>query len=291
MRTRTPPYRKSNHHYPLYPEHKLLRTPLLVSSPELMHQVLPPIPLESKPPSLRRAASFPDLHRTPSKERPFMNSRHVSFHVDTPEFYDPCLASSVTVNPSPTPPAIQRRWPPIPFSKRKSTRRGSVPCSPASSRSESDTVVCNCSSRSSGVHDLLLKCFDERCECHGRQYSVGCDEHGSMNLPRVDVPCEGSASTRSSLVSLRLPSVRKAFSGRRRPASVPPRTPAAIGVSVKEQSEKQKPTPESPGKKLPPSPTFSTSGEVYRAEYVNPFRTKKPKFTGGCPPTTVAERL
>jgi hypothetical protein len=289
MRARTPPYRESNHRNPIYRSPKEPLGSVLMSSPELMSHVLPPIPPVDTTPSLRRVASSPDLYKTPSSnERPFTNSRHVSFHVDAPEFYTPTVAKSV--NPSPMPPTIQRRWPHTPFSKRKST----VPCSQMPSRSESNIVACNCSSptsKSSGVHDLPLECFDQRCECHGRQNSVGCDEHGIMNLPQVDSLSEGSSSTPSSLtMSLRLPSVRKVLSGRRRLTSVSPHTPA---VSPKEQSEEQKPIPVSPGKKLPSSPTFSTSGEVYRAEYVNPFRTKKPNIKpSACRrPTTCTERV
>ncbi|OAX40884.1 hypothetical protein K503DRAFT_568310 [Rhizopogon vinicolor AM-OR11-026] len=292
MRTRTPPYRESNHRNPIYRSPKEPLSSVLMSSPELMSHVLPPIPPVSMTPSLRQVASSPDLHKAPSSnERPSANSRHVSFHVDTPEFYIPSVAESV--NPSPMPPTIQRRWPHTPFSKRKST----VPCSQTPSRSESNTVACNYSSsasKSSGVHDLPLKCFDQRCECHGCQNNVGCDEHGMMNLPQLDSPSEGSSSTPSSLtMSLRLPSVRKAFIGRRRPTSVSPRTPALINVSPKEQSEKQKPIPVSPGKKLPSSPTFSTSGEVYRAEYVNPFRMKKSNIKPSVcrRPTTCTERI
>lgn len=275
MRTRTPPYRESNH-----------RHPVLMSSPELVLQVLPPIPLESKTPSLRRAASFPDLHKIPPS-----NERHVSFHADAPECYNPSLARSVSMNQSQIPPPIQRRWPHTPFSKRKSTHGESVPCSRTSSQGESNTAVSNSSSpmsRSPCVRDLPLNGLDEHCECHN---GVGCDEHGMMNRPQLYSLSEGTASTRSSFtMSLRLPSVRKAFSGKRRPASVPPRTPTVINVNTNNQSPKQTPTPESTGKRSPSPPTLSISSEMYRVEYVNPFRMKKPKIKpSACHPTISAE--
>lgn len=284
MRTRTPPYRKSN---PVYGGLKTPHDPVLTSFPGLIPQALSPIPLESKTPSLRRAASFPNLHKTPSSaERPFTTSRHVSFHVDAPEFYNPSLARSVSMNPSPMPPTNQRRWPHSPFSKRKSTHGGSIPCSRASSRGESNTVVCNDSppKLKSPMRDLPLKCLDERCECHGRLNNM-------MNHPQVESLSQATTSTRSSLpVFLRLPSVRKTFSRKPRPASVPLRMTAVTTISAKEQSQKQKPTPESPSKRLQSSPTFSTLGEVYRAEYVNPFRMKKSQVKPStCCPTNGTE--
>ncbi|KAG0702733.1 hypothetical protein DFH29DRAFT_920179, partial [Suillus ampliporus] len=284
MRTQIPPYRDPNHRrHPLHRSLNRPRGPEFTSSPEPMLQELPPIPLPSKTPSLRRAASFPDLQKTPSpNERPPVTSRHVSFNLDAPESYNPSLARSASMNPSPIPPPIQRRWPPAlsPFSRRKSTQGESAPSLPTV-RDESNTIMCNYNSptsKSTHIHDLPLKCFDERCECHGRQNSTGCDEHGVLNQPQVDSLSDGTASTRSpKVMSLRLPSVRRAFSGKRRPASVPPRTPVVINVSAKEQSPERQPAPGSPTKSLPSPPPFSISGEMYRAEYVNPFRTKKRK--------------
>ncbi|KAG2154565.1 hypothetical protein DEU56DRAFT_976348 [Suillus clintonianus] len=284
MRTQTPPYRQPNHRHPLHRSPKKILGLVLTSSPEPILQALPPLPPGSKTPSLRRAASFPDLHKTPSSEdRPPVTSRHVSFNVKTPESYDPSLARSVSMNPSPTSPTIQRRWPPAmsPFSKRRSSRGESAPCSPIA-RDESDTIAYNNrspTSKSTHIHDLPLKCLDERCECRGRRNSVGCDEHGMMNRPQLDSLSEGTASTRSSkTISLRLPSVRKPSSARRRPTSVPPRMPVVINVSEKEQSQQHNHTAGSPVRSLP-SPPFSTSGETYRAEFVSPFRTKKSKIT------------
>lgn len=285
MKTRAPPYRQPIHRSP-----KKHCGPVLTSSPEPMLQTLPPIPPTSKTPSLRRAASFPDLHITPSSDRqPLMSSRHVSFNIGAPESYNPGWAKPM--NPSPMPPTIQRRWPPAmsPFSRRRSTQGGSAPSSPTV-RYESDATACNHrsspTSKSAQLHDLPLKCFDEHCECRrGRQNSLGCDEHSTMNLPQVDSFSEGTASTRSSrAISLRLPSVRKAFRGKRRPASVPPCAPVVVGVAAKEQSQQQSPTAGHPVRMLPSPPPFPTSGEMYRAEYVNPFRTRKSKVT----PTTLA---
>ncbi|KAG1749745.1 uncharacterized protein EDB91DRAFT_1109448, partial [Suillus paluster] len=283
MRTQTPPYREPNRRHPLHRSLNRPRGPVFTSSPEPILQELPSISLLSKAPSLRRASSFPDLHKTPSlKERPAVSSRHVSFNLDAPESYNSSLARSVSMNPSPMPPTIQRRWPPAlsPFSRRKSTQGESASCSPTV-RDESSTITCDHNSptsKSACVHDLPLKCFDEHCECRGRRNSTGCDEHGIMNRPQVDTLSEGTASTRSSkTMSLRLPSVRKAFSGKRRPASVPPRAPVVINVSTKEQSQQQQSAPESSVKLLPSPPPFPTSGEMYRAEFVSPFRTKKRK--------------
>lgn len=282
MRTQIPPYREPIHRSP-----EKLRGPVLTSSPEPMLQTLPLIPPGSKTPSLRRAASFPDLHKMPSLEgQPLVISRHVSFNIGASESYNPSLARSVSMNPSPTPPTIQRRWPPAmsPFYRRRSTQGESAPSSPII-QEESSTTACNHrsspTSKSTRVHDLPLKCFDERCECRrGRRNSLGCDEHGTMNLPQVDSFSEGTASTRSSrAISLRLPSVRKAFNRKRRPASVPPRTPVETNVSTKEQSQQQHPTVVYPVRTLPSPPPFRTSGEMYRAEYVNPFRTRKSKIT------------
>lgn len=282
-----PPYRESIHRQLPRRNPKKLRGPVLTSSPEPMLQTLPSLPPASKTPSLRRAASFPDLHLTPSSEtQPLVASRHVSFNIGTPESYSPSWAKSVTMNPSRTPPTIQRRWPPAmsPFSRRRPTQGESAPSSPTV-RYESNATACNHrsspTSKSSRLHDLPLKCFDEHCECRrGRQNSLGCDEHGTLNLPRVDSFSEGTASTRSSrAISLRLPSVRKAFSGKRRPASVPPCMPAVIGVTAKEQSQQENSTTGHPVRTLPSPPPFPTSGEMYRAEYVNPFRTRKSKLT------------
>ncbi|KAG1757845.1 hypothetical protein EDB19DRAFT_1901334 [Suillus lakei] len=286
MRTQTPPYREPNHRQPLHRSPMKLRGLVLTSSPEPILQALPPIS-RSKTPSLRRAASFPDLHKTPSsEEQPPVTSRHVSFNLGAAESYNSSLARSASMNTSPMPPIIQRRWPSTmsPFSRRRSIQGESAPCSPTI-QDESNTVACNYrsspTSKSARVHDLPSECFDERCEClRGRRNSAGCDEHGTMSLPPVDSLPEGTASTRSSrAISLRLPSVRKALSGKRRPASVPPRTPVVINVSAKEQSQQQNPTAGSPVRTLPSPPPFPTSGEMYRAEYVNPFRTKKSKIT------------
>lgn len=293
MRIQVPPYREPIHRQQLRRSSKKLRGPVLTSSPEPMLQTLPPIPPASKTPSLRRAASFPDLHITPSSDRqPLVTSRHVSFNIGAPKSYNPGWAKSVTMNPSPVPPTIQRRWPPAmsPFSRRRPTQGESAPSSPTV-RYESNATACNHrsspTSKSTRLHDLPLKCFDEHCECRrDHQNSLGCDEHGTMNLPQVDSFSEGTASTRSSrAISLRLPSVRKAFSGKRRPASVPPCTPLVIGVTAKEQSQQQNPTAGHPVRTLPSPPPFPTSGEMYRAEYVNPFRTRKSKII----PTTPAE--
>lgn len=286
MRTQTPPYREPIHRQLHRSPQKLLSL-VLTSSPEPMLQTLPLIPPGSNTPSLRRAASFPDLHKTPSSEgQPPVTSRHVSFNIGTAESYNPSLAGSVSMNPSPMPPTIQRRWPPTmsPFSRRRPTQGESAPSSP-NVQDESNTTSCNYrsspTSKSTRVHDLPLKCFDERCECRrGRRNNLGCDEHGTMNLPHIDSFSEGTTSTRSSrAISLRLPSVRKAFSGKRRPASVPPCTPVMINVNAKEQSQQQNHTVGYPVGTLPSPPPFPTSGEMYRAEYVNPFRTRKSKVT------------
>lgn len=286
MRTQAP------HRKPIHRSPKKHRGPVLTSSPEPMLQTLPPIPPASKTPSLRRAASFPDLHITPSSDRqPLMTSRHVSFNIGAPESYNPGWAKSVTMNPSPMPPTIQRRWPPAmsPFSKRRPSQGESAPSSPIV-RNESDATACNHrsspKSKSTRLHDLPLKCFDEHCECRrGRQNSMGCDEHGTMNSPQVDSFSEGTASTRSSrAISLRLPSVRKALNRKRRPASVPPCAPVVLGVTAEEQSQQQTPTAGHPVRTLPSPPPFPTSGEMYRAEYVNPFRSRKSKIA----PTTLA---
>ncbi|KAG1825663.1 uncharacterized protein BJ212DRAFT_289335 [Suillus subaureus] len=285
MRTQAPPYREPiPRQLPRSP--KKLYGLVLTSSPEPMLQTLPLILPGSKTPSLRRAASFPDLHKTPCSEgQPLVTSRHVSFNIGAPESYNPSLARSVSMNPSPMTPTIQRRWPPAmsPFSRRRSTQGESVPSS-STVRDESNTTACNYrsspTSKSTRVHDLPLKCFDERCECrHGRRNSLGCDEHGTMNLPQVDSFSEGTASTRSSrTISLRLPSVRRALSGKRRPASVPPCAPVVMNASAKEQSQQQNPTAGCPVRTLPSPPPFPPSGEMYRAEYVNPFRTRKSKI-------------
>lgn len=283
MRTQTPPYREPIHRQLPHRSPKKFRGLIFTSSPEPMLQTLPPIPPGSKTPSLRRAASFPDLQKTPSEGQPLVTSRHVSFNIGASESYNSSLARSVAMNPTPMPPTIQRRWPPAmsPFSRRRPTQGESAPSSPTV-RDES-TTACNYrsspTSKSTRVHDLPLKCFDE-CECRrGRRNSFGCDEHGTMNLPPMDSFSEGTASTRSSrAISLRLPSVRKAFSGKRRPASVPPRAPVITNVGVKEQFQQQNPTAGYPVRTLPSPPPFPTSGEMYRAEYVNPFRTKKSKI-------------
>ena len=289
MRARIPPYRKS---IVVHRGLKKTRSHVLMSSPELIPPLLPPIPLESKTPSLRRAASFPDLH-TPSQERPFTTSRHVSFHVDNAEFYNPSLARSVSLNPSSVPPTNQRRWSHRSFCKRRSTQEESVSCSRTSSGGENNPVTCSYAS-STSRSDLPLKCLNERREHHDGRNSVGCDEHGQMDRLQVDSLSEGTASTRSTLtLSLRLPSVRKAFIGIPRLAKVPPRTSTVPTVGASEQSQKPRLAPESLGKRLPPSPTLSTSGEVYRAEYVNPFRTKKPKIkpSACCPPNGTEQLL
>ncbi|KAG2160009.1 uncharacterized protein EDB93DRAFT_1244769 [Suillus bovinus] len=282
MGTQAPPYREPIHRSP-----KKLRGLILTASPESMLQTLPPIPPASKTPSLRRAASFPDLHKTPSPERqPLMTSRHVSFNIGAPESHNPSLARSVSMNPSSMPPAIQRRWPPAmsSFSRRRSTQEESPPSLPTV-RDESNTTACNHrsspTSKSTCVHDLRLDCSDERDECcrGGRRNSLACDEDGRMNLPRGDSFSEGTTSTRSSrAISLRLPSVRKALSRKRRPTSVPPHTPAMVNINAKEQSQQQNPTAVYPVRTSSP-PLSPTSGEMYHAEYVNPFRTKKSKVT------------
>lgn len=282
MRIQAPPYQEPIHRSP-----KNLRGLVLASSPEPILQTLPPIPPGSKTPSLRRAVSFPDLHKTPSSEgQPLVASRHVSFNIGAPESYNPTLARSVSMNPSPTPSTIQRRWPPVmsPFSRRRSTQEESDPSSPTT-RDESNTTACNYrsspTSKSTCVHDLPLTCSEGRCQCRrGRRNSLGCDEHGTMNLLRVDSFSEGTTSTRSSrAMSLRLPSVRKAFTRKRRPASVPPHTPLVINISAKEQSQQQNPAPGYPVRTSPSPTLLPASGEMYRAEYVNPFRTKKSKIT------------
>lgn len=292
MRTQTPPYREPIHRQLLRRSPKNLRGHVLTSSPEPMLQTLPSIPSVSRTPSLPRAASFPELHITPSERQLLVTSRHVSFNIEAPESYNPSWAKSVSINQSSMPPTIQRRWPPAmsPFSRRRPTQGESAPTSPTI-RYESNATACNYksspTSKSIRLHDLPLKCFDEHCECRrGRQNSLGCDEHGKMNLPQVDSFSEGTASTRSSrAISLRLPSVRKAFSGKRRPASVPPCAPVVIGVTAREQSQQKSPTAGHPVGTLPSPPPFQTSGEMYRAEYVNPFRTRKSKTT----PTTLAK--
>ncbi|KAG1839234.1 hypothetical protein DFJ58DRAFT_733454 [Suillus subalutaceus] len=152
MRTQTPPYREPIHR-------QLHRSP----------QTLPGLT-----PSLRRAASFPDLHKTPSSEGQLpVTSRHVSFNIGATESYNSSLARSVSMNPSPMPPTIQRRWPPAmsPFSRRRPTQGESTPSSPTV-QDESNTTACNYrlspTSKSTRVHDLPLKCFDKRCELPSR---------------------------------------------------------------------------------------------------------------------------
>lgn len=277
MRTRTP-YRE--------PIHRQLHGLTLTPSPEPTLPILPPIPPGSKTPSLQRAASFPDLHKAPSfTGQPPVTPRHVSFNVGTPESYNPSLARSVTMNPLLIPPTIQRRWPSATssFSRCRATQGESAPSSPAV-QDESNTTSCHCmsspTSRNACVHDLPVKCFDEHCECRcGRRNSLGCDEHGAMNLPQVDSFPKGTPSTRSSkTISLRLPSVRRAFSGKHRPASIPPRASVVTNVGTEELSQQQYPTAGYPVSTLSPPPPFPVSGEMYRAKYVNPFRTKKSKI-------------
>lgn len=284
MRTQTP-YREPIHRQ-LHRSSKKFHDLTLTPSPEPTLQIQLPIPPGSETPSLRRAASFPDLHKAPSSQgQPLVTPRHVSFNVGTPESYNPSLARSVTMNPSPMPPTIQRRWPSTtsPFSKRRATQGESAPSSPTV-RDESNTTAYNYTSsptsKSTCVHDLPVKCFDEHCECRrGRRNSLGCDEHGMMNLPRVDSFTKGASSTRSSkTISLRLPSVRRAFSGKRRPASTLPRVPVVTNVSTEELSQQQNPTAGYPVRTSSSPPPFPTSGEMYRAKYVNPLWTKKSKI-------------
>ncbi|KAH7923882.1 hypothetical protein BV22DRAFT_1130259 [Leucogyrophana mollusca] len=276
MRARSPPYHSPKRR--VSPHHHRIR----LMSPE---PTVPPV--VSHTPSLRRPASFPELHQSPSSialARP-TTARHVSFNLEHPGC---CRSGRPPVPNTTTPPAplIQRRWPSAvsPFAKRKLARQDSSPRSQISSDGSGTLVPsapCSPKKMTPGVHDLPLRCFDDQCDCHARGRSSSADEMGHVKGAEGSSP-PASTSMRSSLsMSIRLPQVRKAFSTKRRISSADSAT--LINPVEAEGSARGCPKATVPSNPKAPYPALPSSGEMYQTGFVNPLKIKRVKSSAISP--------
>jgi hypothetical protein len=214
-------------------------------------------------PTLRRHSSF---HAGPISmigpllsHRP-QHARQVSFSLESPKH-------------SSTPDGRPRKSssPACPFALKDLAV--SPDASPRSS--DSGTLV---SSSSSPLNDLPVRCYDAKCDCHSRSITP-------LELdirPAFAFPASPLTSPRQ-LLGKRLPSMRKAFGGKRRTSSASTTTMAEIEPDMR--SELLRSSLDSPQgtnasiveSDSHPGTAGNTSGENYRSAFVRPFMPSRSK--------------
>ncbi|KIM88926.1 hypothetical protein PILCRDRAFT_813925 [Piloderma croceum F 1598] len=159
----------------------------------------------------------------------------------------------------------------------------------ASPRSSDSGTLVPSSSSSNPAHDLPVRCYDAKCDCHSRSITP-------LELdirPALAFPASSLTSSRQ-LLGKRLPSMKKAFGGKRRTSSSASTTtmaemePGMRSALLRSSLDSPQGTNASIVESdTQPGTAGNTSGDSYRSAFVRPFMPSRSKTM---PPTPLVDQ-